>query len=129
MADALYSSGRMETRSVIAFFSFGQRIEKYKRWRSSNEIASMVVHFLCYGWSLLFSGHTCQCSVAECAIHLEWHWQHSTMVQELRHQYRELVKHNAGELTITETGSAGTGVAVTDDFNRVREVPTGPSGG
>src|SRR4051812_23692498 len=36
---------------------------------------------------------------------------------------------NAGELTITETGSAGTGVAVNDDFNRVREAPTAPSGG
>jgi hypothetical protein len=36
---------------------------------------------------------------------------------------------NAGELTITETGSAGTGVAVTDDFNRVRESPSGASGG
>jgi hypothetical protein len=40
-----------------------------------------------------------------------------------------LANTNAGELTLTETGSAGTGVAVTDDFNRVRESPTGPSGG
>src|SRR5439155_8115077 len=34
-----------------------------------------------------------------------------------------------GELTITETGSPGTSVAVSDDFNRVRETPPGPSGG
>src|SRR5205823_1919629 len=36
---------------------------------------------------------------------------------------------NAGELTITETGTAGTGFAASDDFNRVRETPAGPSGG
>src|SRR4051794_24646157 len=36
---------------------------------------------------------------------------------------------NAGELTITETGSAGTNFAASDDFNRVREAPAGPSGG
>jgi PEP-CTERM motif len=35
----------------------------------------------------------------------------------------------AGELTITETGTAGAGVAITDDFNRVRESPMGPNGG
>jgi len=35
----------------------------------------------------------------------------------------------AGELTVTETGTAGTGVAITDDFNRVRGLPSGPSGG
>jgi hypothetical protein len=35
----------------------------------------------------------------------------------------------AGELTITETGTAGSSLAVTDDFNRVRESPAAPSGG
>src|SRR4051794_1385456 len=40
-----------------------------------------------------------------------------------------LSNSNPGELTIAETGSAGTGVAVNDAFNRVRESPTGPSGG
>jgi hypothetical protein len=34
-----------------------------------------------------------------------------------------------GELTVTETGAAGTTVAFSDDFNRVREIPVGPSGG
>jgi hypothetical protein len=34
-----------------------------------------------------------------------------------------------GELTVTETGTAGTTVAFSDDFNRVRETPVGPSGG
>ena len=34
-----------------------------------------------------------------------------------------------GELTVAETGTAGSAVAVTDDFNRVRETPTGPNGG
>jgi hypothetical protein len=35
----------------------------------------------------------------------------------------------AGELRITETGAAGTTVAISDDFNRVRESPAGSSGG
>jgi hypothetical protein len=34
-----------------------------------------------------------------------------------------------GELTVTETGTAGSTVAWSDDFNRVRESPAGPSGG
>lgn len=40
-----------------------------------------------------------------------------------------LANTNAGELTITETGAAGSTVAVSDDFNRVRESPAGPNGG
>ncbi len=35
----------------------------------------------------------------------------------------------AGELTITETGGAGDGVAISDGANRVRESSTGASGG
>lgn len=36
----------------------------------------------------------------------------------------------AGELTVTETSSTvGAPIAITDGFNRVRELPTGPSGG
>jgi hypothetical protein len=34
-----------------------------------------------------------------------------------------------GELTLAETGTAGSTVAFSDDFNRVRESPAGPSGG
>src|SRR4051794_1059352 len=34
-----------------------------------------------------------------------------------------------GELTIAETGTAGTTVAISDDFNRVRESSTAASGG
>ena len=34
-----------------------------------------------------------------------------------------------GELTVSETGSPGSNVAITDDFNRVRETPVAPSGG
>src|SRR4051812_9450234 len=40
-----------------------------------------------------------------------------------------LANTNAGELTITETGAAGTTVAISDDFNRIREAPTGAGGG
>jgi hypothetical protein len=40
-----------------------------------------------------------------------------------------LANSTAGELTITETGTPGTTVAWSDDFNRVRESPAGPSGG
>jgi hypothetical protein len=40
-----------------------------------------------------------------------------------------LANSTAGELTITETGTPGSTVAVSDDFNRVRETPAGPSGG
>ena len=40
-----------------------------------------------------------------------------------------LANTTPGELTITETGTPGTTVAVSDDFNRVRETPAGPSGG
>ena len=36
---------------------------------------------------------------------------------------------NPGELTIAETGTPGTSAAFSDDFNRVRETPSGPSGG
>jgi hypothetical protein len=36
---------------------------------------------------------------------------------------------NPGELTIAETGTLGTNVAVSDDFNRVRESPAGSNGG
>jgi hypothetical protein len=35
----------------------------------------------------------------------------------------------AGELTITENGTAGASVAISDGGNRVRETPAGPSGG
>jgi hypothetical protein len=34
-----------------------------------------------------------------------------------------------GELTMTETGTPGSSIAFSDDFNRVRETPSGPSGG
>jgi hypothetical protein len=34
-----------------------------------------------------------------------------------------------GELTITETGTSGTGIAIIDDFNRIRESSTVASGG
>src|SRR3954451_23890700 len=40
-----------------------------------------------------------------------------------------LANTNPGELTVTETGTAGSTVAWSDDFNRVREPPPGPSGG
>jgi hypothetical protein len=41
-----------------------------------------------------------------------------------------LANSTPGELTITETsGTAGLGQAFSDDFNRVRELPTAPSGG
>jgi hypothetical protein len=40
-----------------------------------------------------------------------------------------LANTNPGDLTVTETGAAGTTVAISDDFNRVRETPSGPSGG
>ena len=36
---------------------------------------------------------------------------------------------NAGELTVTETGTLGSTVAISDDFNRIREAPTGAGGG
>jgi len=35
----------------------------------------------------------------------------------------------AGELTVAETGAAGSPMAISDDFNRVRETPAGPNGG
>src|SRR4051812_4880672 len=35
----------------------------------------------------------------------------------------------AGELHIAETGTSGSSVAISDDFNRVRETPAGSSGG
>ncbi len=35
----------------------------------------------------------------------------------------------AGELTITENGTAGESIAISDGGNRVRETPAGPSGG
>jgi hypothetical protein len=35
----------------------------------------------------------------------------------------------AGELTVIETGTAGSSQAFSDDFNRVRELPSGASGG
>src|SRR3954462_12892257 len=34
-----------------------------------------------------------------------------------------------GELTVAETGTPGTTVAFSDNFNRVRETPVGPNGG
>src|SRR5690349_19413864 len=40
-----------------------------------------------------------------------------------------LDNNTAGQLTVTETGTAGTGFAVSDDFNRVRESTTAASGG
>lgn len=40
-----------------------------------------------------------------------------------------LANTNAGELTVTETGALGSTVAISDDFNRIREAPTGAGGG
>jgi len=40
-----------------------------------------------------------------------------------------LANTTPGELTITETGTAGSTVALSDDFNRVRETPAGSNGG
>jgi hypothetical protein len=40
-----------------------------------------------------------------------------------------LDNNTPGQLTITETGTPGTGFAATDDFNRVRESSTAASGG
>src|SRR6188508_3148558 len=40
-----------------------------------------------------------------------------------------LANTNAGELTVTETGAPGSTVAISDDFNRIREAPTGAGGG
>jgi len=40
-----------------------------------------------------------------------------------------LANTTPGELTVTETGTAGSSVALSDDFNRVRETPAGPNGG
>ena len=40
-----------------------------------------------------------------------------------------LANTTAGELTVSETGAAGSTVAISDDFNRIRETPTGSGGG
>jgi hypothetical protein len=40
-----------------------------------------------------------------------------------------LDNNTAGELTVTETGTPGSTVAYSDDFNRIRETPVGSGGG